>query len=321
MNAYGVVAENNTGNGISASGGAVLVMGEGGSRNNGGNGFMLDQGSNVTFFGRQSWLQNKPFVVSANGQAGVLTSRSYVATWAGTAIRDNQGPGLRSYGSDLSFGAVCCDTPTVVEGNQGGAFLSEGSEVTLWGDTTFRGNGPYGVYAEAGSHATFYGPVNDPQDGTVGIRVDDHTEVGVGIVMNSEASFHGPNRVRDNGSAAVPTSAGIRVDGNSHAFFEKTSVGSTLVSGNVGPGLLIDLNSSVDARAATIRGNSQEGVRVRHGSVVDLGADSKIKPNAGGPLTCDGSSLVITDLVQATAACPNVETPSEPRPTRPEPLP
>jgi len=54
-------------------------------------------------------------------------------------------------------------------------------------------------------------------------------------------------------------------------------------------------------------------------SVVDIGADSRVRPNGDGPLTCDATSLVITDLVRRTAACPNVERPTEPRLPRPEP--
>ena len=62
-------------------------------------------------------------------------------------------------------------------------------------------------------------------------------------------------------------SAGVRLDGNSQAFLDRAEV-----TGNLGPGVVADLNSSIDARAVTLSGNAREGIRVVGGSFLALGS-------------------------------------------------
>ena len=316
---FGVVMENNSSDGVSVGsgyvGGGTLNMGEGGSLHNAGWGVRIAGGSSVRMYGRASWLQEKPFFISGNGGGGILLAEgSSLFVSDGVMIENNEGRGLFAAGGDASFGAW--RTETVVQGNQGGAFLSHGSEATFWGRAVFRDNGPFGVYLEGGSHVTFSEccTANPNQPVILTTLVEGHTGIGVNATMNSQAFFRGANQVLHNGSPGDPTSAGIRIDGNSHAFFE----GGTEVAGNVGPGILVDLNSSLDASAAIVRGNTQEGVRVRHMSVAYLASDSKVRPNAGGPLTCDITSMAITDLVRRSFACLNVGKPTEPRPPTPQ---
>jgi len=138
-------------------------------------------------------------------------------------------------------------------------------------------------------------------------------------VVNSQAAFHGHHVVRANGSAPDPTSAGVRVDGSSHVFLDDLD-GQTAppeVVDNLGPGILVDLNSSLDSRASTVQGNAGEAVRVQNMSVAYLGPGTSVASNTGGPLSCDRTSLVITSLVGRGAACQQVQAPSAPRPPRP----
>lgn len=316
VTALGVVAENNapyvmgvSGDGITAGLGAKLGMGEGGSLHNAGYGIRLSGGAIVDLYGRASWLQNKPLAVSGNGKGGILSDRAHLSSWMGTVIENNEGWGLVTAGGDTTWGAGN-DTESVIQGNEGGAFLYQGSSAGFWGSTTFRDNGAFGVWAEGASYVILFAGETSPN------VVEGHAVVGVNVTMNSQGSFRGPNRIRNNGSAGEPASAGVRVDGNSNAFFHTGAE----VRGNLGPGILVDLNASLDAPAAVVRGNAKEGVRVRHMSVAYLGPDSSIRPNGNGPLTCDSTSMAVTDLVQRSPACVNVEKPSEPRlPWPPDP--
>jgi hypothetical protein len=152
---YGVVAEGNEGAGIDVGGASSLAMNEGGTRNNVGAGLVINGGGNANLFGAADWLRNTPLVISGNGIAGIRMDRGQLRVISGVVIEANQGWGLFSYGGDTTFGG-CCGTETVVQDNAGGAFLTEGSEASFWGRTTLRENGPFGVWVEAGSHATFY---------------------------------------------------------------------------------------------------------------------------------------------------------------------
>jgi hypothetical protein len=313
--AYGVVAEGNSDDGIKVQSGAHLTMGEGGSQNNGRRGLWVLTNASANVCGQASWLQNKPLVISGNGREGISNHRGDFEGWMGIVVQNNGGWGFVSFGGDSVLGS-CCGGETIVDGNQeGGVFLSEGSEISLFGHTTIRNNGSIGVYVEGTGHATFY------ESGDNAVVVEGHSEVGVNVTAGSQASFHGAHKIRGNGAAAQPWSAGLRVDGNSQAFLEKgVFVNRPEVTGNTGPGVFVDLGSGLDAPSAIFQGNTAEAVRVRHLSVAHLGASTVLGNTR--PLVCDNTSLVVTDLVGATTACQKVETRrTVPRPPRPEPQP
>jgi hypothetical protein len=151
--------------------------------------------------------------------------------------------------------------------------------------------------------------------------IEGHTNVGVDVAVNSQAAFHGQHRIRQNGSASDPTSAGVRVDGSSHVILDAGNGdyagGPPQVVDNAGPGISVDLNSGLDARAAIFRNNAGGGVRVLHKSVAYLGPGCRVRPNSGPPVICDSTSLVVTGLVHRSRACRQVERPTAPRPERP----
>jgi len=155
--------------------------------------------------------------------------------------------------------------------------------------------------------------------GLFGIVVEGHGEIGVDVVSASQASFHGANKIRDNGSAAVAWAAGVRIDGSSNAFFDQSvdPAGPPAISGNTGPGIRVDLGSSIDSRAAVIENNTGEGVRLRRGSVAVLGLATTLRPNGSGPFSCDRSSSVFGDRLRRSFACWNVEPEGDARPDRP----
>jgi hypothetical protein len=323
VSAYGLIAEKNlgepvalTGNGILVDVGSFLSLAEGGALDNAGYGIIVSQGASATLFGSQPWLQDKPLVISGNGQDGMRVDRGHVVAWAGVTIERNGGWGMLVLGGDVTFGATD-DTHSAVQDNAGGgAFLGEGSEASLWGNTRFQENGPYGVYLDGASSAVFVA-----QNGA-GVVVQGHSEVGVNVTTHGHASFQGPNVVRNNGAARKAWSAGVRVDGGSQAYFGEDLEGRRpRVANNDGSGILLDLGSVLEAPSVAVEGNSREAVRVSHQSTAYLGERASLWQNAKGPLRCDTTSLVVTNQVPKTLACPAVEKATEPRPTRPEPLP
>jgi hypothetical protein len=302
VDTYGIVAENNSANGVSVEGGAMIALAEPALMNNGGRGLVMSA-STAEMYGRAFWLQGKPCLVSGNARTGVFVSRSVFKGADGCVVENNQMRGVVGVGGHVEFGAF--RTEAVIRGNEGGIILVEGAEATFWGGVVIQDNGPFGLHMERQSQAGFHECCGKPAP-----VVEGHSETGVTASQHSQLYFKGTTRVRNNGTAGAPLSAGLRVDGNSAAFLD----GGAQVSSNAGPGVLVDLNSSLDAQSATIRDNVGEGIRLRHQSVAHVSSASSVRPNGGSPVTCDGTSMVITDLVRRTGACSNVESPTEPRP-------
>jgi hypothetical protein len=302
VDTYGIAAENNSSSGVIVEGGATVILAEAALVNNSGRGLTMS-GSTADMFGRAPWLQNKPCLVSGNGRTGVWVSRSVFRGAEGCVVENNLMRGVVGVGGHVEFGAYA--TEAVVRGNQGGVVLVEGAEGTFWGGVAIQDNGPFGLHMERQSQAGFHECCGRPAP-----VIEGHTEIGAAATQHSQLYFKGTSHVRNNGSAGVPLSAGVRVDGNSAAFLD----GGARVNDNTGPGVVVDLNSSLDAPSAVIRRNTGEGIRVLHQSVAHVSSASAVRPNGGGPITCDGTSLVVTDLVRRNGSCANVEAPAEPRP-------
>ena len=138
---------------------------------------------------------------------------------------------------------------------------------SLWIPQHFLLTNPNLHHGLLGSQATFYD----------GDRITDHTGVGVDVYANSQAYFFGKNSVLRNGTASDPSSAGIRVDGNSEALLR----GGELRNNN-GPGILGLVNSSADFDDVTFSGNS------------------------GGIIACDDTATVVGSLGHANPTPPGV---------------
>jgi len=76
-----------------------------------------------------------------------------------------------------------------------------------------------------------------------------------------------PNQIVGNGFGTDATRAGIRLDGNSQAY-----VRDAVITQSGGPGILEQINSSLDL------------------------AGSTLTANAGGAIACDGSAVLVSDL-------------------------
>jgi hypothetical protein len=251
----------------------VTIVGTGSFNNNAASGMYLDAGSSILITGWGGLVD-----ISNNGNSGVHADRADFGTWGNTTITGNGGGGwgIETSSARISMGTVFGNNS--IQGNpSGAASILENSEASFWNifglQTLIQGNGPVGVSVGLGSQVTFFD----------GDQITDHSGPGIDVYGNSQANFFGANSVLRNGTSGDPTSAGIRVDGNSEAFLR----GGT-VAQNYGPGILALVNSSVDFTGLTFSGNT------------------------GGVITCDSTATMISDLTKPNLTPPagvNCKTP------------
>ncbi len=299
-----IQAEGNYQGGIIVSGNSSLSLCDGRVVDNGSSGqwsgIAVESNSSLSLIGSSPWFPHpQPLVISGNRGGGIRLDRSYLAIGGGVIIENSWGTwggtptaGILSFGGTLNIGCWT-GTENVIRNNPIGVALHQGSEMSMYGLFTVQNNASLGVQVTEGSRAIFDEPVT----------IEGNPMGGVEVTSHSQAGFHGHNKIRNNGSATEPVHAGIWVDGTSQVSLE----GGNEVTGNIGPGIFADINSSLDVSDATISGNTEEGVRVRHMSVVELQTGTDARNNAGGPLTCDGTSLVITNLFAKGPKCANIE--------------
>jgi hypothetical protein len=259
----------NAGTGLNVDGMSEVAVNTTGAFDNNANGGIRIFGNSMVTLNAWGGLID----ISNNIGPGVWSSQASLNTFGHTTIANNQlGPpqsagwGMQLYGgSRFQVGALF--GPNVIQGNPaGGAAISEESEISFWSagpPNAIQGNGPVGISVNLGSQATFAG----------GSEITNHSDVGVDVYGHSQANLFGLNKVEGNGTPSSPRSAGIRVDGNSEAFLRGGDI-----SQNNGPGLLALVNSSFDFTGVSSSGNS------------------------GGVVTCDSSSVMLSDLIGPNAA-------------------
>ena len=320
---YGLILTGGQGPGLSVSSGAEVRIDTCTFQGNPGAGMAVSDNSAVTVYSgtftdnnngiqifgnatvdHASWAGGS-VVMSGNGVAGLfLSSGATYATGGNTIIQNNgltasSGPdgfGVDVRGSGrIQFGSYM--GPNVISGNRlGGVSLLENAEISFWGGSnTISDNGEVGIWNRLGSQITFAGNV----------VISRHSAIGVDISSKSQAFFDaaaGPNIIRNNGSGSAAIRAGIRVDGNSQLVL----TGPNHITQNGGPGVLGDINSSMDVSGSTISGNQSDGIRALHQTVVDLGPGMSLTGNGGAPITCDNTSMLVT-AVKASSRCLNVQ--------------
>jgi hypothetical protein len=133
-------------------------------------------------------------------------------------------------------------------------------------------------------------------DGTLNATViEGHATLGVNVVRLGELTFNGPHKIHNNGNAgADPTlMGGIRVVRGSSLTLNRNPE----VSGNFGPGIRAQQNSSLSFGSSTIVHNTQAGVRVTLQSEAAFPATTFFSGNGGASISCDTTSLISGQLV------------------------
>jgi hypothetical protein len=227
--------------------------------------------------------------VSNNVGFGLYAARADINVLGNVRIANNKAvpnsPFTSGFGIDFRGGArgllLGLWGPLVIEGNEtGGISLQENAELSIlggnvvpgWTPVLIQSNGSTGVSAAFGSQLTFY-------TGDAGVQILNHKDVGIDVYANSQAYFYGDTTITHNGFSSNPSRAGLRIDGNSEAFLRGADI-----SQNGGPGILVLVSSSVDFSGVTFRSNGN------------------------GPIVCDSSAYMITDLT-GTSAYPGASLP------------
>lgn len=318
---YGLNVTGGGSEGLNANGGSEVRIDSCTFYNNPGDGIGVSDNATVTIYSASLTGNNRGISISSNGivdhaswalgsvlmsankNAGLWLSGGRFSTGGNMTIQNNgfgvtgvtlDGFGAEVYGAgQIQFGNYA--GPNLITGNRrGGLSLNENGEASFWGGTnTVTNNGPVGIQGRYGSQLTLFGNV----------EISGHTTFGIDISSKSQAYLDAtvaPNVIHNNGAGSVPVRAGIRVDGGAQA----TLIGPNQISQNGGPGVLGDINSSMDISGATISGNQAEGIRLLHQTVLDLGPGMVFGGNGGATVACDDTSLLVTsDNIQTQ--CPS----------------
>ena len=292
---YGALVSNTSGNGITVNTSRAVTLDDCGSSNNAGLGLNVNSsevtvnhtgtfdynGGGGVFAGLNSTLYfsgwwpytGVQFEIIGNAGSGIHVDRAVFESTGSTTIANTvpasgevfpDAFGIIEFGG--SNGGIFGFTgPNSITNNAGGGiFVGEKSEISVGGGQTWapytnviQGNGPYGIFEEFGSQVTVFGAT----------QILDHAITGIDIYANSQASIYGANQISHNGTGLDPSRSGILLDGNSQAYIR----GAT-ISQNGGPGVLNLVNSSTDVSGTTF------------------------VSNAGGPVTCDGTAVLKSDL-------------------------
>jgi hypothetical protein len=278
--------QNNDNNGVVVASHSLLSLSGTAIQNNGLDGLQIN-GNSMAFAGNTT---PAGFVrISGNRGNGVAVNQSNVQILGLLAVEDNGGAAILSRGGRLVFAGTSGEH--VYRNNRLGISISGGT-ADFFGRHTIQNNGLFGVQVFGGASVNFNSATLP--GGSLGFTlIEGHSNVGMNILRLGEVNLNGPHLIRGNGSASAdPTfRGGIRV---SRATL--TAVGGAQVTGNFGPGILLEFNSSLSTTSVSITGNSEEGVRVLRQSVAGLSGPHTIAGNGMFSLTCDVTSLIFGNL-------------------------
>lgn len=292
-------AQGNSSTGFFVNNGSFLAVYDGSAMNNGNYGAYVAQYGSLLLLGNTPWVPNpQPFLVSGNGNGADVTyggiySNGYVTLAGGVVIENNAPDGIFASGP-ASIGLVpWSNGENVIQNNSVGWRCWEAAQCVTMLTNSVRNNAIAGVEVNYGGIGVFTSQTTIEGNGVAGVQVLNH----------SHARFNHQSKIRNNGSATEPLRAGIYVDRTSQVLVD----GASEVTGNIGPGIIADINSSVDIYDATISGNTEEAVRLSHMSVAEILGTTSTAGNGGGPVACDSSSLVISTLLSRSSKCANIE--------------
>lgn len=266
----GVIAENATnGFALDAFGGASLVLSGGVQLRNSANGMRCE--ACVAFF-------NGAVVIENNTGIGLVIDSGRVETFGQQPASTTTGPAQGG--------------PTIIRANFNGVNVMNGGHFEMSRYNLIEANAASGIILTSGT-ASLFG--NALPDGTPSASViQGNQRNAVSVLWNSTFRATGPHRLLDNGADGVMFRAGVSVAHSSMVSL----VGGVTISGSVGPGLSLDATSNARLESTSISGNSEEAVRLMHGSLLELLAGNNIPAPS---VTCDGTAIVFGDLTGVAA--------------------
>lgn len=274
--------------------GSVAEIQETRIENNWGEGILVDENSFASLGG--SGGPAPSIVISGNGGHGLSVIGSEVSITGNGTIENNGGNGIRVDGGRLNL--VGSPAGNAVLNNAVGVNLFNGAAAEFIGETTISNNGLVGVGVGTGASAVFR--LSD--DGAPAVTtIEGHDLVGITATRMASVLMIGPHLIGNNGTPGWPSS-GIRIAEVSSLRTQSGGGGTTgpQITGNSGPGVLVEDNASITLHRSTISGNMDEGVLLARLSVARFLTLNTLDGNGAADLSCDQSSLVSGDLTGVT---------------------
>jgi hypothetical protein len=292
VNMIDCTMQQNSGDGLHMQMGSILTMENSTMQDNQGNGLYAAGSSEATL----ATNPNQRIRILRNGQNGItLDGSSMQVNFGVLDVENNAGAAIfQNGGRTLIFdGGV--DGGNLFQGNGEGIDVFNAGSAQFFGKNTIRNNGDVGVQILASSVA-FNGRAT---------LIEGHATLGVNVVRQGELTMAGPHLIQNNGTAAADPNlrGGIRV-----ARSSLTLQNGVQITGNIGPGIRADFNTSTSVSHITVSNNSEEGVRVGRQSVSQFLPGVAIAGNGAASISCDTTSLVFGDLTGITGLdCSRIE--------------
>jgi hypothetical protein len=160
--------------------------------------------------------------------------------------------------------------PNVIRNNFNGIAVANGGVVVMDNVNRVENNAASGMLL-LGGHATVNGG-----------SLPDGTQYGT--------TFQGNQR----NAVSVLENSQFRSNGATHSSVVALTGGE--ISGSIGPGISADSASTVRLSGTFITGNSEEGIRLRHGAVLESLAGTTVPANGNGSVTCDATAIAFGDF-------------------------
>lgn len=229
--------------------------------------------------------------------------------------------GIWIEGFDISGGnrgVQICDESEVdfldvtIENNTTTGLQMNGNSIAYFQASRIRNNGAAGIDLSSQGANTVSLLGDATAGGPLSNIIEGNGQFGINAGVSGVVDFGGSNIVRNNGgSSAASAHGGVHVFRTSALSARKASTGAgTEFSGNVGPAILAEVNSSVSLDGANIHDNTQQGVLVRTQSVLELAGSNVFSGNGISDITCDSWSLLTGDLTGISKIdCKNIDAP------------
>lgn len=288
-------------------------------------GLTITGGRGVFVLGTGADLSMSNCIVENSTSHGIQVAGGNL-TLASTTVRNNAQRGVTVNG-----GTVTLEGGVNIEYNGGsGLIMSNGvrgqinSDVGL--ENYFRYNGGVGIGGGNGSNISLIGPNTISNNVLSGVSLihTTHLQMGEGIVEQnghngiylaetSHGELFGNVIVRNNGATGTDafTRGGIRLGENSDFAIS----GGVQITGNTGPGFLLDSDSTlITLGGNTISNNTEGGLVLKLQSLYyNWGGPDIMLGNGGSALSCDATSLVAGDITGISPVrCMNIERPQGP---------
>jgi hypothetical protein len=266
------------------------------------------QGVNITdhSIGRFTGWDGARFIARNNGTQAINATYSTVYLNGFVTLENN---GLATGGSALrlvsSKGNLYADLtepwgPIIIRNNNGYGFqMFGGSALTVWGAVQVENNSFGGAAIWIGSSANITG---DPDAGF--LTIENNPTLGM-YVAESSVNVAGPMRIANNGSGSQDPGGILMQTG------AWVALGNAEIMNNLGPGIRVEANASIELFGTRITGNTQEGLLVRRLGYAWLGpylTPMAISGNGGANVACDTTALVAGDVTGITGInCSRIE--------------